>query len=284
MTAKTYKLFIGGNLTNPENGRFIPVIDKRNKNILYQYPLCSAEDVQNAVSAARTGFNSWRVKSDVEKSEILTGIACLLDEHKEMFAKYLPEGKAKAFKEIDKAGKILQQYAGLADKWYPLMSTVNPVQEGYFCFSIPEPMGIVAVLLPEELPLISMITAICPVILTGNSCVVISSESHPLAALNFGEILKLSGLPAGVINILTGYKKEIIIPLASHMDVNAFYYCDSDPSFKKDVKIACAGNIKRFITLTKNGKNENRMDAIKKNLHIIKNFVHLKTVWHTVGA
>jgi acyl-CoA reductase-like NAD-dependent aldehyde dehydrogenase len=191
--------------------------------------------------------------------------------------------KTAASNEVNKAIDRIVWYAGFADKWSQLIGTVNPVQSGYFNFSIPEPTGIVGVLLPEELPLLSLISRICPVIVSGNSCIVIASEKYPLPALSFSEVIATSDFPAGVINILTGNKKELIPHLAAHMDVNAFDYADSNTAFKTAVKTACANNVKRFTYSALKDQKDYFKDEICENLTQIQSFIEIKTVWHTMG-
>ena len=191
--------------------------------------------------------------------------------------------KAQALKEVNKSIDRIVWYAGFADKWMHLVSSVNPVQDGYFNFSIPEPTGVVRNLLPDEPSLLGLVSRICPVIVSGNSCVIIASESAPLPALSFSEVIATSDFPAGVINILTGLKKELIGHLASHMDVNAFDYADSNASYKKEVQISCAENVKRFIYSAHKNINDYYTDGLNENLKQIQNFTEIKTVWHTVG-
>jgi len=191
--------------------------------------------------------------------------------------------KAQAIREVNKAIDRIVWYAGFSDKWSQLVSTVNPVQNGYFNFSMPEPTGVVGILLPEEPALLGLVSRVCPVIVSGNTCIIISSESSPLPPLSFSEVIATSDFPAGAINILTGLKKELIPHLASHMDVNAFDYADSNSSFKKSVQEDCTGNVKRFIYSAHKSVNEYYNDELDENLQQIQNFTEIKTVWHTMS-
>jgi len=105
-----------------------------------------------------------------------------------------------------------------------------------------------------------------------------------LPALSFSEVIATSDFPAGVISILTGIKKELIPHLASHMDVNAFDYADNNSAFKKEVQEACSNNVKRFIYSAHKTTNDYFDDEQNENLEQIRNFVEIKTVWHTMGA
>lgn len=284
---KMYKLFIGGKFTRTESERYLPVKATQTNNIICNISRASRKDVRNAVVAARNGHILWSEKSAYERGQILYRLAEMLEGRKEQFANEIiisiGTSNKNAFKEVETSIDRIIWYAGFADKWSQLVGTVNPVQQGYFNFSIPEPTGIVGILLPEEPSLLGLVSRICPVIVSGNSCVIIASQKYPLPALTFSEVIATSDYPAGVINILTGLKKELILNLASHMDVNAFDYADSDLSYKKDVQIACANNIKRFVFSAKKSVKEYYNNELNENLFEIQNFVEIKTVWHTKG-
>jgi acyl-CoA reductase-like NAD-dependent aldehyde dehydrogenase len=281
---KMYKLFIGGKFTRTESERYLPAVNPKTGEKLCNYSRASRKDVKNAVTAARTGYNTWNEKTAYERGQILYRLAEMLEGRKEQFINELFQStkvtKANAIREVQKSIDRIVWYAGFSDKWSQLVGTVNPVQAGYFNFSIPEAMGIAGILLPEELPLLSLVSNICPVIVSGNSCIIVASENSPLPALTFSEVIATSDFPAGVINILTGKKKELIPHLAGHMDVNGFCYAESNPDFKKEVQELCAVNVKRFVSSI---ENDYFNDEKTENLLKIQNFVEIKTVWHTMG-
>ncbi|MFI5211247.1 MAG: aldehyde dehydrogenase family protein [Ignavibacteria bacterium] len=282
-----YKLFIGGKFVRTESERYFSAINPKTKEKLCNVSRASRKDIRNAVTAARSGHNLWNSKTAYERGQILYRLAEMLEGRKEQFSEEIIQSatvsRPQASKEVMKAVDRIIWYAGFTDKWSQLVGTVNPVQNGYFNFSIPEATGVVGILLPNELPLLSIVSRICPVIASGNSCVIIASETSPLPALSFSEVIATSDFPAGVINILTGIKKELIGHLAGHMDVNAFDYADSNPSFKKEVQRACANNVKRFVfSAHKNGADYFNDDK-NENLNQIQNFVEIKTIWHTMG-
>lgn len=281
---KMYKLYIGGKFTRTESERYTPVVNPKTKEKICNISRASRKDVRNAVVAARSGFNTWSAKTGYERGQILYRLAEMLEGRKEQLAHEITltttNTKAQASKEVMKAIDRIIWYAGLADKYGQLIGTVNNVQSGYFNFSIAEPTGVVGILLPEEQPFLALISRLCAVITSGNSCIIIPSEKSPLAALTFSEIAATSDIPAGVVNILTGRKKELLPHLASHMDVNAFDYADSNSVFKKEVQTACANNVKRFVySATADYYNDDK----NENILQVQNFTELKTVWHTMG-
>jgi acyl-CoA reductase-like NAD-dependent aldehyde dehydrogenase len=284
---KMYKLFIGGKFTRTESERYLSAVNPKSKEKICNYSRASRKDLRNAVVTARSGFASWSTKTAYERGQILYRLAEMLEGRKEQFVNEIiisvKSTKVQALKEVNKSIDRIVWYAGFADKWMHLVSSVNPVQDGYFNFSIPEPTGVVGILLPDEPSLLGLVSRICPVIVSGNSCVIIASESAPLPALSFSEVIATSDFPAGVINILTGLKKELISHLASHMDVNAFDYADINGSYKKEVQISCSENVKRFIYSAHKNINDYYTDGLNENLKQIQNFTEIKTVWHTVG-
>jgi len=284
---KMYKLFIGGKFTRTESERYLSVINPRTKKKICNYSRASRKDVRNAIVAARSGFNLWSTKTAYERGQILYRLAEMLEARKEQFTAEITNStnlsKNSASKEVMKSVDRIIWYAGFADKWSQLIGTVNPVQSGYFNFSIPEPTGVVGVLLPDEPSLLALVSRICPIITSGNSCVIIASERSPLPALSFAEVIATSDFPPGVINILTGVKKELLPHLAAHMDVNAFDYAHQDIKFKKDVQLACADNVKRFIDSSQNKTRHMFNDEEYESIYQIQNFVEIKTVWHTMG-
>lgn len=284
---KMYKLFIGGKFTRTESERYLSAVNPKTKKKICNYSRASRKDVRNAVVAARGGFNTWSAKTAYERGQIFYRLAEMLEARKEQFTAEITNStglsKNSASKEVMKAVDRIIWYAGFADKWSQLIGTVNPVQSGYFNFSIPEPTGIVGVLLPDEPSLLALVSRICPIVSSGNSCVIIASERSSLPALSFAEVIASSDFPAGVINILTGIKKELVPHLAAHMDVNAFDYADQDMKYKKDVRLACAGNIKRFIDSSQSKTGDMFNDEEYESIYQIQNFVEIKTVWHTMG-
>lgn len=284
---KMYKLFIGGKFTRTESERYLSAVNPKTNEKICNYSRASRKDLRNAVVAARGAFGSWSTKTAYERGQILYRLAEMLEGRKEQFVNEIiistKSTKALALKEVTKAIDRIVWYAGFSDKWSQLISSVNPVQNGYFNFSMPEPTGVVGILLPDEPVLLGLVSRVCPVVVSGNTCVIIASESAALPALSFSEVIATSDFPAGAVNILTGLKKELITHLASHMDVNAFDYADNDNTFKKDVHSECAGNVKRFIYSALKNTKDYFNDGLNESLKQIENFTELKTVWHTMG-
>jgi acyl-CoA reductase-like NAD-dependent aldehyde dehydrogenase len=184
-----------------------------------------------------------------------------------------------AEKEVDLSIDRLIYFAGWADKYQQVFSAVNPVSSSHFNFSVLEPTGVVAIMAPEDTGLLGLISNIAPAIVGGNSCVVLASASKPLSAVSFAEVLHASDVPAGVVNLLTGFRSELTEFFASHMDVNAVIYCDGGKAAARTVQELAADNIKRVIA-------RNRVDWMQdaENPYLIRDTQEVKTTWHPIGT
>jgi acyl-CoA reductase-like NAD-dependent aldehyde dehydrogenase len=275
---KTYKLYIGGKFPRTESGRYYPISDNKD-NLIANMCLASRKDFRNAVVVARKAQNSWEKTSALNKGQILYRIAEMLEGRKEQFiSELILQGDTKnaAKKEVEASIDRLVYYAGWSDKYQQLFSAVNPVSSAHFNFSSLEPMGIVSIIAPEEQSLLGLISIIAPAIVGGNTVIVLASEYKPLTAISFAEVLNSSDVPGGVVNILTGKKKELINHMASHMDVNAMIYCGKNEEDLKLINELASNNVKRIIFYKKNDwSNEN-----SESPYFIEKTQEVKTTWH----
>ncbi len=204
---KTYKLYVGGNFVRSESGRYLPAQSPTGEH-LDNYSHASRKDFRDAVTAARGAFEGWAKKTAYLRGQILYRAAEMLQNRAPELTHEIvrstgvraPKARAGVSKAIDR----LVYFAGWTDKYPQVFGSVNPVASSHFNFTTPEPTGVVVILAPDEPPLVSLVSLIAPVILSGNVAVVLASEKHPLTALTFAEILATSDLPGGVVNILTG--------------------------------------------------------------------------------
>lgn len=281
---KMYKLLIGGKFTRTESERYLEAVNPRTGKKICNYSRASRKDLRNSVVAARSGFNEWSGRTAYERGQILYRLAEMLEGRKEQFIEEVflstLQTKAECRKEVLKSIDRIIYYAGFCDKWMQLAGSVNPVQSGYFNFSVPEPTGIAGIILPETLSFLPLVSRIAAVVTSGNSCIVLANEKSPLPSLTFSEVISTSDFPAGVINILTGNKSELISHLAGHYDINAVDFCMDNDEMKKNVQLLCSNNVKRFHHL----KNNNWFsDTANESLKEIEKFTEIKTVWHTMG-
>jgi acyl-CoA reductase-like NAD-dependent aldehyde dehydrogenase len=280
---KTYKTYIGGKFPRTESGRHYKVYDGSN-NVLANACRCSRKDLRNAVVAAREAQTGWSARSAYNRGQILYRIAEMLEGRKAQFTEELKSvglHHQTAQKEVKTAIDRLIYYAGWADKYPQVFGSINPVAGGHFNFSVPEPTGVVTIFAPEESPLLGLISVLAPVIVGGNSCVVLASEKSPLPAVSFAEVLETSDVPGGVINILTGFKDELVEHMTSHMDVNAFYYTDAavNEAHRKKIDENAALNVKRTVYQPV----EDWTGSKEEEPYLITKFQEIKTTWHPVG-
>ncbi len=278
---KTYKLYIGGKFPRTESGRYIKWVDANNKGAVN---ICrgSRKDFRNAMVTARDAFSGWCSRTAYNRSQILYRIGEILEGRRSQFMDELilqGSSKKEAGNEINQSIDRLIYYAGWADKYQQIFSRVNPVASSYFNFSYPEPTGVVSALAPNNSSLIGLVSIVAPIIAGGNTVVVLASEEKPLCSITFAEVLHTSDVPGGVVNILTGYRSELLDHFSSHMDVNAIIYCGDEPTEIKQVQENAALNVKRPIVYN----DENWLSKNVQDPYRILNTLETKTTWHPVG-
>jgi acyl-CoA reductase-like NAD-dependent aldehyde dehydrogenase len=270
---KTYKLYIGGKFPRSESGRTYEVATKDGA-FLANAAKASRKDARDAVVAARAAQPGWASATGYNRGQVLYRIAELLEGRRAQFIEEInaTEGvsAAAAGKQVDAAIDTWVWYAGWADKYVQVAGNANAVSGPYFNISVPEPTGIVAIVAPTD-SLVGLVSVIAPAIVSGNTVVVIASETAPLSAISLAEVLATSDVPGGVVNILTGSAAEIAPWLASHADVNALDLTGADALEWVDLQIAAADTLKRVRTPGDYGPSLER----------IVGFTETKTVWHT---
>ena len=271
---KTYKLFINGAFPRTESGRTYEI--KSAKGVFIANPcLASRKDLKDAVVAARAAQSGWNKASAYNKGQILYRIAEMLEGRRGQFVEeiVLVTGatKSKAEKEVTDSVDRLVWYAGWSDKLSSLSGALNPVAGPHYNFTVPESMGVIAAIAPEAPSLLGLIDVIAPIIVGGNTAVVLASTKAPLSAMSFAEVIATSDVPAGVINILTGKKDEIAPWMASHMDIDGFDISGLAAKSHGAIRIAGAENLKRIYSFK--SADPGRILAFLEN----------KTVWHPIG-
>lgn len=280
--AKTYKLYIGGKFPRTESGRYFKLTGK-NGAVIANVCRGSRKDFRNAVVAARKAQPGWAAASAYLRGQILYRVAEMLEGRREQFvAELASQGAAAraAEKEVDASIDRLVYFAGWADKYQQVFSAVNPVSSSHFNFSVLEPTGVVAILAPEDRGLLGLVSNLAPAVVGGNTAVVLASESRPLSAISFAEVLHASDVPAGVVNLLTGYRDELTEHFASHMDVNAIVYCDGGRRAARQIQSLAAGNIKRVVE--RSGIDWSKPGA--QHPYLIRDTQEIKTTWHPIGS
>ncbi len=279
---KTYKLYIGGKFPRTESGRFFKLKDADGKTLAN---ICrgSRKDFRMAVVAARGAQNGWAERSAYNRGQILYRIAEMLEGRKGQFFEELQSvgyAYSEAKSEVQAAIDRIVYYAGWADKYQQVFSAVNPVASSHFNFSVLEPMGVIATFSSENSGFLGLISAIMPAIVGGNTVIVLASTHQPHCAISFAEVLHTSDLPGGVVNILTGYRAELIGHFSTHKDVNALNLFSEN---EKEIKTATQNsieNLKRIRTYSDSEWNSEK----GQNPYFIKDLQEVKTTWHPVGV
>ena len=279
--AKTYKIYIDGKFPRTESGRYFALAD-RNGRVIANVCRSSRKDFRNAVVAARKAQPGWAAASAYLRGQILYRIAEMLEGRRDAFASELAlQGVTakQSRREVEVSIDRLIYYAGWADKYQQVFSAVNPVASSHFNFSMLEPTGVVAILAPDDSGLIGLVSNLSPAIVGGNTCVVLASESKPLSAVSFAEVLHAADVPPGVVNILTGHRSELAGQFASHMDVNAVLHAETTRKAVAAIEVQAAENIKRVVA---RGKRD-WLKADGESPYLIRDTQEVKTTWHPVG-
>jgi acyl-CoA reductase-like NAD-dependent aldehyde dehydrogenase len=285
---KTYKLYIGGAFPRTESGRAYEVFGAKGE-LLANACRGTRKDIREAVRAARKAFGGWAAKTAYNRSQILYRIAELMEGRRDQFVAEVMSaegvGRARAARLVDASIDRWVWYAGWADKYPQMIGTVNPVAGSYFNFSVPEPTGVVGVIAPEESSLLGLVSRLAPVIVSGNAAVVISSETRPLPAVTLSEVLATSDVPGGVVNLITGLRRELVGHLAGHMDVNALDAFGAAPDERVALEEVAVENVKRFVRPPAAGlARYDWMADAAQSPYLIGEFIEIKTVWHPIGA
>ena len=286
---KTYKLYVAGAFPRSESGRSY-VVSGPDGTPLANAARASRKDLRDAVRAARKAFSEWADRTAMNRGQILYRVAELMEGRREQFADEVraAEGLAAgaAREAVDRAIDRWVWYAGWADKISQVLGTVNPVAGPYFNFTIPEPTGVVGVVAPESSSLLGLVSRLAPVVVTGNTAVVVTSETRPLPAVTLSEVLATSDVPGGVINVLTGLKRELVPVLAAHADVDGLDTWGVPDDLRTGVEEAAADSVKRLgrrpLAIVER-RFDWANDRATQRPEWIAAFLEMKTVWHPMG-
>jgi acyl-CoA reductase-like NAD-dependent aldehyde dehydrogenase len=287
---KTYKLYIGGAFPRSESGRSY-VVRAADGSPIANACRASRKDLREAVRAARKAAGGWADKTAMNRGQVLYRVAELMEGRRDQFvaevsgAEGLKEAKARELvaRSIDR----WVWYAGWADKISQVLGSANPVAAPYFNFTIPEPTGVVGLVAPEQSSLLGLVSRLAPPLVTGNAVVVIASETRPLPSVTLSEVLATSDVPAGVVNLLTGLKAELVPVMAGHVDVDAMDVWGVPDDLRTEVEVVAADNVKR-LSRRPAGVADARFDWLDDRAterpEWIAAFLEMKTVWHPIGV
>jgi acyl-CoA reductase-like NAD-dependent aldehyde dehydrogenase len=287
---KTYKLYIGGAFPRSESGRSY-VVSAADGTPIANAPRASRKDLRDAVRAARKAADGWAAKTAMNRGQVLYRVAELMEGRRDQFVSEV--GRAEGVREPrarELVGRAIDRwvwYAGWADKIAQVLGTSNPVASSYFNFTIPEPTGVVGIVAPETSSLLGLISRLAPPLVAGNAVVVLASETRPLSAITLTEVLATSDVPDGVVNVITGRKRELVPVLAAHVDVDAIDVWGVPDEIRTETELAAAESVKRIARRPK-GQVDARFDWLNDRAaerpEWIAAYLEMKTVWHPIGV
>lgn len=284
---KTYKLFIDGKFPRSESGRSMEVLDAKGA-VLAHASKGSRKDLRDAVEAARKAQPGWQAATAYNRGQVLYRMAEMLEGKREELAAAIGGVKVttnarrwNASDEVSLSVDRLVHYAGWADKYSQVVGGHNPVSGPYYNFTFAEPSGVVVVVAPDEAPLLALVSLLAPAVCSGNAAVAIGSTANPIPAAVLGEVCATSDVPAGVVNILTADRAELMPHVASHRDIDAVHAANLPGAQSALLRAGAAENLKRVCV---------RQGVDWKDLSTchspwwIEPFVEMKTVWHPASA
>jgi len=299
---KTPKVYVGGQFIRSESGRVFPVREarsgkreagrreagsgKREAALLGNIPQCTRKDLRNAVEAAAKAGPDWAQRTPYNRGQILYRLGEMLESRSSEMAEALvisgASTKAAAAREVEASVDRLIYYAGWSDKYEQVLGNTNPVAGPFFNFTVAEPMGIIGIVADDEFPLLGLLSQIAPVIIAGNTCVCLASQSFPYSAIVLGELLAVSDLPGGVVNILTGFRKELVPTFATHTHIRGVSAVVNQEE-KKQLQLGAAESIKR-VRARKRDDGLDWMASKSQSVYEIRDFIEFKTTWHPIGS
>jgi acyl-CoA reductase-like NAD-dependent aldehyde dehydrogenase len=287
---KTYKLYIGGAFPRSESGRSY-LVSAADGTPLANAVRASRKDVRDAVRAAHGAFPGWSGKTAMNRGQVLYRVAELMEGRRDQFVAEVAaaEGlrEARAAEVVDRSIDRWVWYAGWADKITQILGSANPVAAPYFNFTIPEPTGIVGLVAPETSSLLGLVSRLAPPLVAGNTVVLLASQSRPLPVITLSEVLATSDVPGGVVNVLTGLKKELVPVLAGHVDVDALDLWGVPDDLRVETEQLAADDVKR-VSRRPRGVSDARFDWLddraSERPEWISVFLEMKTVWHPIGV
>ncbi|AKC82720.1 hypothetical protein IMCC26134_07940 [Verrucomicrobia bacterium IMCC26134] len=281
---KTPKVYVGGAFIRSESARVYPLKDAAGE-FYANIPQCTRKDLRNAVEAAAKAGPGWAKRTAYNRGQILYRLGEMIEARAGEMSGALILGGATptaAAREVAASVDRLIYYAGWTDKYEQVLGNVNPVAAPYFNFTVTEPMGIIGVIAPDSAPLLALISLVAPAITSGNTVVALASTTQPYPAILLGEMLATSDLPGGVVNLLTGFRKEMIPTFATHTHLRALSGVVNAEE-RKNLALGAADSVKRTHLLKTEDKHDWFADTAQ-SVYAIRETLEFKTTWHPVGA
>lgn len=277
------KAFINGAFVPALSGATLATTNPATDAVLAHIPRCNADDVNVAVKHARAIFEqgTWRLASPGARKQVLLALATLIDEHTEELAvlESLDSGKPVSeclAVDVPETAHVLRWHAEIIDKLYDQSA---PVGNNAMTLIVREPIGVVGCVLPWNFPLLMLAWKLGPALASGCSVIVKPAEQTSLTALRVAELAHQAGVPAGVLNIVTGTGKEAGEPIGLHPDIDMVSFTGSTVTGKRFLRYAADSNLKRVV-LECGGKNPALVFADADNLDHVAEQVLNGALWN----
>jgi len=277
---RTAKMFIGGKQARPDGGYSVQVKSPAGR-LVGEVGAGNRKDIRNAVEAA-SGASKWMAANGHARAQVLFYIAENLAPREEEFVGRIRQmtgaTAAAAQREFVASIERIYYYASYADKYD---GRVHHTPFRNVTLAMPEPVGVLGIVCPNEFPLLGFVSTVMPALARGNQVVVVPSEKHPLSATDFYQVLETSDLPAGAVNIVTGRPVELVEVLANHDGVNGLWYFGAQDVCGM-IEKAAAGNMKR--TWLNYGRHRDWMNPRHgQGREFLRKATEVKNIWVPYG-
>jgi aldehyde dehydrogenase (NAD+) len=278
---KTPKCYVGGAFIRSESGRVAPMHDADGA-FLANLPQCSRKDLRNAVEAAAKAATGWAARNPYNRGQILYRLAEMMESRVDELtaAIAINTPKAAAARETRAAIERVVHFAGWTDKYEAILGSVNPVATPHFNFTVHEPMGVVGIIAPDTAPLLGLLTLILPAITSGNTVVALASNTSPYPAILLGEMLAVSDIPGGTVNLLTGERGELLPTFATHAHIRAVSAAVSTSDLTL-LQQGASESVKRVVA---HPPDSDWTSTNFDSPYAIRELLEAKTVWHPIGT
>ena len=273
---RTAKMFIGGKQARPDGGLSAHIYSP-NQQLIGEVGRGNRKDIRNAVEAARAAANGWQKATGHNRAQVIyfmaENLAARADEFAQRITQQTGAASATGKAEVEASISALFTAAAWADKYDGAIHQ-TPIRN--VTLAMPEPIGVMAIMLPDDQPLLAFCTLVATAFAMGNALVVVPSPQHPMSVTDLYQVLETSDVPHGTINIVTGDRDELAKTLAEHDDVDAMWYAGSTAG-QTMVQKQSANNMKRTWMLPASGMLPLTEDVLREATQV-------KNVWVPYGA
>ncbi len=275
---RTVKLYIGGKQARPDSGYSMEVCGPDGR-LLGEAPLGNRKDIRNAVESARKA-EAWGKATAHNRAQVLYYCAENLSQRRKQVVQDLAAavGEKQAEAEVQAGIERIFSYAAWADKFDGAVH--NPPFRN-IAIAMNEPVGTVGILCPNEMPLLGFLSLVMPALAVGNTVIAIPSEIYPLITSDLYQLFDTSDVPAGAVNIVTGYSSQLLKTLAEHDDVDAIW-CFTDEASAANAKAMSTGNLKQVFT--NEGRAIDWFDSkVAEGRWFLQHATQVKNIWVPYG-